>query len=67
MIRKGLSLLQTMSEWSCQNVCEALLFLLNNTYIRFGTKLYIQIIGIPMGTSCAPRVADLFYYYKGIT
>ena len=26
--------------WSCQNVCEALIYLLDNIYIRFGTKLY---------------------------
>ena len=26
-----------------------------------GTKLYRQIVGIPMGTKCAPLVADLFY------
>ena len=44
--------------WSCQNVCEALIYLLDNTYIRFGTKLYRQIVGIPMGTNCAPLVAD---------
>ena len=25
----------------------------------FGTKLYRQIVGIPMGTNCAPLVADL--------
>ena len=24
--------------WSCQNVCDALSFLLDNIYIRFGTK-----------------------------
>ena len=46
--------------WSCQNVCDALSFLLDNIYIRFGTKLYRQIVGIPMGTNCAPLVADLF-------
>ena len=40
--------------WSCQNVCEALIYLLDNIYIRFGTKLYRQIVGIPMGTNCAP-------------
>ena len=34
--------------WSCQRVCEALTFLLHNIYIRFGSKLYRQIIGIPM-------------------
>ena len=36
----------------------------DNIYIRFGTKLYRQIIGIPMGTNGAPRVADLFLYYE---
>ena len=48
--------------WSCQNVCDALSYLLNNIYIRFGSKLYRQIVGIPMGTNCAPLVADLFFY-----
>ena len=46
--------------WSSQKVCEALTFLLDNIYIRFGSKLYRQIVGIPMGTNCAPLVADLF-------
>ena len=36
--------------WSCQNVCEALIYLLDNIYIRFGTKLYRPIVGIPMGS-----------------
>ena len=49
--------------WSCQNVCGALsFFFLDNIYIRFGTKLYRQIVGIPMGTNCAPLVADLFLF-----
>ena len=48
--------------WSCQNVCEALIYLLDNIYIRFGIKLYRQIVGIPMGTNCAPLVADLFLF-----
>ena len=51
-----------MAIWSCQNVCDALSFLLDNIYIRFGTKLYRQIDGIPMGTNCAPLVADLFIF-----
>ena len=48
--------------WSYQKVCEALTFLLDNIYIRFGSKLYRQIVGIPMGTNCAPLVADLFLF-----
>ena len=51
--------------WSCQNVCDALIFLLDNIFIRIGAKLYKQLVGIPMGTICAPLVADLFLYcYK---
>ena len=48
--------------WSCQNVCVALIYLLHNINIRFGTKLYRHIVGIPMGTNCAPLVADLFLF-----
>ena len=36
--------------------------LLDNIFIRFGTKLYRQVVGIPMGTDCAPLVADLFLF-----
>ena len=31
--------------------------------IRFGTKLYMQTIGIPMGTNCAPIVANFFFFF----
>ena len=49
--------------WSCQKVCEALTFLLDNIYIRFGSKLYRKIVGISMGTTyCAPLVAGLFLF-----
>ena len=41
-------------------VCNALIYRLNNIFIRFGTKFYRQTIGIPMGTYCAPVVADFF-------
>ena len=58
----SLPLPKLVYKWSCQNVCDALFYLLYNIYIRFGTKLYRQIVGIPMGTNCAPLVADLFLY-----
>ena len=41
-------------------MCEALTCLLDNFYIRFGSKLYRQIVGISMGTNCVLLVADLF-------
>ena len=31
----------------------ALFYLLDNIFIRFGSKLYRQIVGIPMSTNCA--------------
>ena len=43
-------------------MCRALIYLLDNIYIRFGTTLYRQIVGIRMGTNCAPIVADLFLF-----
>ena len=48
--------------WSCQNVGNALTFLLDNIFIRFGTKLFRQVVGIPMGTNCAFLVEDLFLF-----
>ena len=48
--------------WSCQNVCDALAFLLDNNFIRFGTKVYRQVVGIPMGNNCAPLVVDIFLF-----
>ena len=35
---------------------------MDNIYIRLCTKLYRQIVGIPMGTTYAPLVADLFLF-----
>ena len=37
-------------------------FSFGHIFIRFGSKLYRQIVGIPMGTKCAPLVADLFLF-----
>ena len=48
--------------WSCQNVCASLSYLLNNIHIRFGNTLNRQIVGIPMGTTCAPLVTDWFLF-----
>ena len=43
-------------------VCDALTFLLDNIFIQFDTNLCRQVVGIPMGTNCAPLVADLFLF-----
>ena len=43
-------------------MCDALHFLLDNIFIRYGSKLYRQIVGIPMGTNCATFDAGLFLF-----
>ena len=46
--------------WYCQKVTDALIYLLDNIYIRFGSKPYRQNVGIPMGTNCAPLLLICF-------
>ena len=37
-------------------------FLIDNIFVFFGGILFQQVVGIPMGTNCAPLLADLFLY-----
>ena len=45
-----------------KRLCEVIFYHLDNILIGFGTKLYCQIAGIPMGTNFAALVADLFQF-----
>ena len=38
-------------------------FLIANIFVKFGEHLFRQVIGISVGTNCAPLVADLFLYF----
>jgi hypothetical protein len=38
-------------------------FLLDNIYIVNGQQIRKQVIGLPMGTNCAPSLANLFLYF----
>ena len=52
--------------WSCQNVCETLIYLLDGVYIGFGARFCRRIVGIPVDAGCAPLVDDLFLFcYEG--
>ena len=42
-------------------MCGALHYLLDNIFIRFVSRLFLQIIGISIGTNCA-SVADSFLF-----
>ena len=58
-------LLNNLKDINCGHVrkCVMRSIILWTIYlIRFGSKLSRQIVGIPMGTYCAPLVADLFLF-----
>ena len=38
-------------------------YLIDHIYVTCGDNLFRQKIGIPMGTDCAPFLANLFLYY----
>ena len=47
---------------SCDDLIKHVNFIIDNSYIKFDDKCYRQIIGIPMGTNCAPHVANIFLH-----
>ena len=46
--------------FSCRELGLAIDFLIDNIYVRFGSSVFRQVIGIPMGTNSALLLADLF-------
>ena len=48
--------------FDCKDVINLLTWLINNIYVTFGDKCFQQVIGIPMGTDCAPFMANLFLF-----
>ena len=45
-------------------MCDALRYLFDNIFIRFGSKLYRQIAGTPMGTNCSILIADFLFLLR---
>ena len=50
------------SKYTDVEVIKMLNFLIDNIFVKFAGKTFRQTIGIPMGTNCAPLLADLFLY-----
>ena len=42
---------------------DSIKFLINNSFITFGGKIFHQKIGIPMGQNYSPLLADLFLFF----
>ena len=47
-------------KYSKADVEKMLEYLINNIFVEFGGQIFQQIIGISMGTNCAPLLANLF-------
>ena len=65
MIVMPFLLLNHLNDINCGHVRKCVMcsnYLLDNIFIRFASKLYRQIVGVPMGKNCAPLVADLFLF-----
>ena len=52
----------TPQKYSDTDVIKMLEYLIDNICVEFGGRIFQQTIGIPMGTNCAPLLADLFLY-----
>ena len=53
--------------FNMHQLIEAVFFIIDNSYICFQNHVFRQIIGIPMGTNCAPHLANIYlhiYEYK---
>ena len=53
----------SMKKYTAEDIIKMLEFLVNNIFVIFAGKVFQQIIGIPMGTNCAPLLVDIFLYY----
>ena len=64
--RKGPYFLKEHSDskhkYTEDDIINMLEFLVDNIFVVFGGEVFQQIIGIPMGTNCAPFLADIFLY-----
>ena len=47
---------------SIKQLIECLHFVIDNSYVLFKKKVYRQVVGIPMGTNCAPHLANIFLH-----
>ena len=47
------------NKYTANDICKMIEFLVDNIYVRFGGQLFRQMVDIPMGTNCAPLLADL--------
>ena len=50
------------NKYAKADITKMLEFLVDNIFVVFAGKVFQQTVGIPMGTKCAPLLADIFLY-----
>ena len=50
------------NKYTEEDIIKMLEFLVDNIFVVFAGNVFQQIVGIPMGTKCAPLLADIFLY-----
>ena len=50
------------NKYTEEDIIKMLEFLVDNIFVVFAGKVFQQIVGIPMGTNCAPLLTDIFLY-----
>ena len=50
------------SKYTEEDIKRMLEILVDNIFVVYAGKVFQQIIGIPMGTNCAPLLDDIFLY-----
>ena len=52
------------NKFSANDIIRMLEFLIDNIYVEFGGEIFQQVVGIPMGTNCAPLLIYFLYSYE---
>ena len=50
------------NKFSETDIINMLEFLIDNIFVMLGERVFQKTVGIPMGTNCAPPLADMFIY-----
>ena len=50
------------NKYTANDICKIIKFFVDNIYVRFGGRLFRQMVAFLMRTNCAPLLADLFLY-----
>ena len=53
--------------YTADNIFKMIKFLIDNIFVQFGGRIFHQVIGIPMGTNCAPLLAEFSFTHMRTT